>query len=421
MNNETNILMLPPEQVAVTSNIRFALKPYRVQLLAERIMEAGEVHTPLKIEPLPSPGPHGELYTVREGHYRKAAVELLNKKGAGLELPCIVEEPLVGVERIKRQISENNDRENLSPIEMGIAIKALLDENTPKVDIRKLFPRPGGRKGNVAMQDLSNSMLNIYVSFLEFPKNIQKLIHDGRITIGKAMKLYDEPRERWAEIVEKAEAERLAEIDAEEKRDTKLQEAEAKAIEQEAKAKADAEALVNAQKIADVAKAEADAKVNTAAEAFKAKQAADKDSKKQADEHFKAAEADAKAAQAAADKATKEADKLKLKAEANAKLAAERATKLAEARKAANKAADSKKLDTDAAAAALNGGKVKLKGPEIIKLLEQMALPGSFPKVQKIFAAVLSCINSDITDAQLTAECGWITGERKQKPGHVKG
>ncbi len=423
MTPETTTVMLAPESVLVTKNIRFGLKKYRVNSLAESIRDFGRVHTNLKVEPLATPGPNGEQYALREGHYRKAAVELLNKEGAGLELPCTVEEPLEGTSRTLHQISENLDRENLSPMDMAVAINELLVSGMPKKDICTRFSRPGGRKG-LAMQPLSNAMLNIYVSFLEFPKSTQSLIHDGKLGVADAYKLTRRPREEWAAILGKAEETREAEIAAEEKISETFESEQAKVAEQEAKAIADQTALEAAQKIAEAAAAESKAKLDAAAESYKNAQAIpakDKDARKQAEEVFKGKEAEAKAAEKEAEKSKAAAEKLQAKAEANTKLAKERADKLAQARKDATKKLGDKKLDVTAATAAVNGGLVALKGPQILKMLQDLSLPGSFPKVTKIAQAILRCINSEITDAQLLSELGFITGERKDKPKHVKG
>jgi hypothetical protein len=420
---EFQTINLPPSALLVTKNTRYSLLKVKVAALADSIKEVGYIHTNLKVEELAEPGPNGETHWLREGHYRKAAAELLAKDGMEVLLPCTVVEPLEGVKRTKQQISENWDRTDMSPMDMGIAIQELLtpedgSEGMKKVEIRKLFSRAGGRKG-LAMQPLSNAMLNIYLSFLEFPKNIQNLIHEGKLRVHDAYKLSRRPKEEWAGIVAKAEAAREAEIADEEKMEEQFLAEEKKAEETRLKAIADAEALANAQKIAEEKKKEADAKLDAAAQAYKDAQAIpakDKDKKKAADEAFKAKEADAKAAEKLRDAATKEAEKLQAAVDRNKKLAAERAQKLADARAAAAKKQDNVKVDTEAAA---NGGKVKLTGPQMMKVIEDLSLGGSFPKVSLIGQAIKRCFNSDITDTQLLSELGYITGERKDRPKHM--
>ncbi len=396
---ELNYIELTPEQIALTSNVRFGLKKPKVAALAEAIKEAGRVKVNLVVEPLEQEGPNGEMYCLREGNYRHAAVALLRKAGANIVLPCQIEEPLTGVDRLKSQISENWDREDMSPMDMAISIKQLLDAGVKKVDIRPIFSRPGGRKGNSAasaMQPLSNSMLNIYLSFLDFDKKFQNFIHEGRIGVLDAYKTRKRDKSEWPAALAAAEAKALEADKAGEALEAQFLAEEQKALEAEAKAKADKEALVAAEKVAISAKEEAAKKLNDAAEAFKlVGQTQDKDQKKVAEERFKVLEGEAKKLDKDANKFQTEADKLKAKVEGAAKLAAERAAKLAQARKDAAAKAGTGKLKVNDAAEALAGGKVKLKGPEIVALLNQMALPGSFPKVSKIFEAVIRCMKPE--------------------------
>jgi hypothetical protein len=420
-------IMLTPANLLVTKNTRFGLLPVKVKDLAEQIKDAGQVNTYLTVEELAEPGPSGETHWLREGHYRKAAVELLAKEGLEIPLPCTVVEPLEGVSRTKHQISENWHRTDLTPMDMAVAIDELLhpvdgSEGMKKKRVCELFSRAGGRKG-LAMAPLSNSMLNIYLSFLLFPKKIQQLIHEGKIGVLKAHFLSKKDKSEWDVELKKAEDAREAEIKQFEDLEASFVADELKAVEDDKKAKEAAEALINAEKIAADAKATAADKLNAAADALKAAgavPAADKEKKKVAQEQFKAREAEAKQAEKEATEKQAAADKLKQKAEKNLLLAKERAEKLDKARKDAQAKLAGKKLDIGGAEPSAPGdGKVKLKGPEIIKLAEQMALAGSFPKVEKIFKAFLRCINSEITDAQLTSECGWITGERKDRPKHL--
>jgi len=422
----TQIINLTPADILANSNIRYGLKKPRVAGLAEEIKALGYVHTNLTVEPLAEAGPNGESYLLVDGHYRRASVELLAKSGLEIELPCEVVEMGTANARVAHQISKNYSNEQMSPMDMAVAIDRLLnppegEEPMKKVDICNLFPRSGGRKGIATTQPLSNAMLNIYVSFLKFPKDIKTLIHEGRIGVGDAYKLTKKDKSEWPEYVKKAEAAIEASAGELDKLEEQVQAEAKKSEEAEAKAKQDAEALVNAQKVLEAAQAERDAKVNAAAEAFKAKAAvpaSDKDKLKVAVEHFKAAEAEATAADKAASQAKKDADKLQQTVERNQKLAAERKAKLEQARKDQAAKANGKLAVGKAIEAADNGGKVPLKGPQIIALLNQLALPG-FPKVQKIFQAVQRCIASDITDAQLTAELAYITGERKERPKHM--
>lgn len=408
-----NIIMLAPEALVATKNIRFGLKKYRVEALAESIKEFGRVHTPLTVEPIDGTG----TYSIRAGHYRQAAVLKLNKEGAGLQLPCVIEEPTGDQDRLRYQISENLDRENLSPMDMAIAIKDLLDTGMQKVEIREMFMRPGR---DLKMQPLSNAMLNIYLSCLEFPKAIQTKIHNGHFSVSDAYKLSTKPKELWQEILDRAEADRIALADAEDNQETKFLATEHKQAEAEAKAKADAEAYASAQKIAADADAQAKERRAAVLEAFKAANAIpakNKDAKKTAEDALKAKEAEAKAAEKAATDTAAAAEKAAKKVEANNTTAADRKKKLEEARAASAATPPKGKLDIDKAAAKVTGtGTVALTAPEMRKVISDFCLPGSFPKVAEIAKAIQRCFSGVTTDDQCLSELGYLTGERKERP-----
>jgi hypothetical protein len=413
---EQTIMMLPPEALLVGDNIRFSLKKYRIDSLAQSITDLGGVTTPLKVTKLTngSTGPNGEQYMVREGNYRRAAVVKLNKDGAGVLLPCIVEEEgaASGVERLDRQLSENMDREDMSPMDMASTIQKYLALGVSRKDIRNRFQRPGGRKG-LSMQPLSNSMLNIYVSFLQFPKAVQNKIHDGVLGVAAAYELSKSPRDKWEKILERAESNRQSTMDQEQKDEESYEADQAKTLEAEAKSKEQKAAIEEAEKTAAALQKESEAKVTAAAEAYAtAKKIKDKEEKKAAEEAWKALEADSKEAERAALKAATEASKLREKADKSAAVARERAEKLA----AARKAQATGPADIKAAVAQETNGLVKLNGSQMRKVIEDLNLPGSYPLVRLIGYSILRCFNSDITDAQLVSELGFITRERKEKP-----
>jgi hypothetical protein len=266
-------------------------------------------------------------------------------------------------------------------------------------------------------------MLNIYHSFLEFPKEIQEKIHTGALGVKDAYKLTTKPKELWAPILAQAEADRLAELEAESKLDEKFLADEKKRAEAESKAAADKAALEAAEKVAEQAKADAAVKLEAAAAEYKVAQtvpAKDKEAKAKALEAFKAKEKEAKDAEKAASDALAAADKLKQKAEAANKLAAERAEKLAQARREALAKAQKEggKVNIDKAAAKVGGntGPVPLNAMEMRKVMETLALPGSFPKVSQIAQAIQRCFQGISTETQCFAELGFLTGERKERP-----
>jgi hypothetical protein len=415
MENEEAVLMIPPKQLLADSNIRFGLKKFKIEHLAKSIKDLGGIQTPLKVEVLAEPGPNGETHRVREGHYRQAAAIL-----AGVDCPCIevdaVESP---VDRIKFQISENQDRENLSPMDLANTFKELETLGVRRVEMRDMFQRPGGRKGN-AMQPLSFSSIAMHLSFLEFPKNIQDRIHDGRIGVAGAYKLSKQPRENWGAIVEQLEADRLKAVEAEENEDAKYLESQKKEEERQVKLKQDEEATISAQKIAEEAKKVAEDALARSAEAYKEAQATkEKKAKEKAQEKFKVLETDAKIKDKIATDAKAAADKLQLKLDKDKVAAEERRRKLDEARKAAaSKPAGAGEVDK-AAAKVNKTGPVALNAGEMRSVVAGMALPGSFPKTRAIAQAIAQCFAGAITDNQLYSEVSWIVGERKEKPKHV--
>lgn len=415
------ILMLPPEAL-LPMNIRFNLLKFRVDDLAEKIAEAGKVETNLKVEELAEPGPNGETHGIREGHYRQAAVAKLNKQGAGILLPCEVVEASTGVDRILHQISENLDRQDMTPMDIAVAGRKLIEAGMSKVDIRKRFSRPGGRKG-VTMQPISNSQLNIYMSYLDFPKDIQNKIHDGRLRMNAANELAKFPREKWEAILARAEADRVSEIDAEEKQEENYLNSLKKAEEKEAKEKAQAEELQKAEAVAEEASKAADAKLKVATDAYAAAKtvpAKEKEKKAKADEAWKAAENDAKAAQKASEEAAAKAEKIRKQVEERQKAAAERAQKLADARKSGATKSPTGEQVKKAGAKETGNGTTKLNANEMRDVARIVAVQTGFPKAQKIGKALQSCFEGEITDNQFLSELAWIVGDKKEKPKHVK-
>lgn len=419
MDTQTKVVMLNPAVLMASTNIRFGLKKYRVKHLADQIKAVGSVQTPLQVESLSEEGPNGEMYVIRAGHYRHAAVTELNKLGGTYELPCIVEEPLEGVERIKRQLSENLDRENLSVMDTAVAIKDLLEAGMPRVEVREVFVRPSGRKG-LTMQPLSNESLHLYTRLLKLPKAIQTKLHDGTMNLSAANVLLQQPEDKWAGILEKIEADRLAVMDREEKSEDEFLTAEKKETEKSAKEKAESEALETAAITAAAKEKEAAEKLNAAADAYKelsnAKAAGNKEGAKKAEESLKAKESEAKEAEKQATQAKKAAETLQIKRDKNAKLAQERREKLELARKEAAAKAPVKAEDVKKAVAKDKGEHVALNGPEMRKCINELAGPGSFPKVTLIGKSIKKCFDGVTTHAQMLSELGFLTGERKDKP-----
>lgn len=420
--NQT-VQYVPPSALLGDNNSRFGLRPSGVAEMAAAILRDGEILQPLEVTPLEKPV-DGATYRILDGHYRHAAATELAKEHEGVVCPIIVKtEQLSDLERLKRQTSFNFNRQDLSPIDIGMAAKAMLDGGMSRQEVRSVFgsSTSGGRGGKKQeFKPASNSYINMMISFLDFPKDIKAKIHEGVIGVAGAYKLSTKPKEKWAEIVAEAEADRDAEIKAEASREEKYLESVKKdeerlKKEQDLKTAAEAAAtkLKETSAALDVAaKAEADA-----VQALR-KGAAD-DAEK-----AKLAEA-AKTAKEAAEKLVKEAETAKKDVEkANNKLAtlatqaAERAKKLEAARKDAAKKAPAKPIGggaIDKAAAKKGAGNfVALNATQMRTAVDEWALPGSV-KVQAIAAVIKRCFSGELTNQQAYTEMLKVTGESKSK------
>lgn len=415
------IRMVDPSELLVDNVSRFGLRKARVEQLMLEIEEQGEVTTPLDVEELTAPVNSLNLRIV-DGAYRQAAVARLNaEKNAGLKLPVRVHPESDSVTRLKRSISFNLNREDPSPMDMGVAIKALMDAGVPRQEIRDIYRRSGGRKGD-KVQPASNSYINMMVSFLEFPKKIQNLIHDRVLGTAAAYTLTRKPKDKWDEIVNGALDEREKEEKLEVAADEKLLEGLRK--EEAAKDKIETlrkEKEAAAEKLKTLA-ADLDAKAHLEVDAFKATKTAKDDAEKKAlEEAFKARQAESAAATKAAEDAKKEAAKLADKLANAEKAVEERAKKLANAKKAAAKGGkkDAKigpKHIENAAAKAGTGTLVKLNASQMREAVNDWALPGGEPAVvASIFQIVKRCFDSEFTPAQAFKEMNALFAEGKAK------
>lgn len=419
-------VMLPPDAIISDDNIRYSLLPGKLEGLQANILSVGRVHNAIEVEPTDKDG----VYRLNKGHYRHAAVVALNKEGAGLLLPCMVVPAGVDrVVRMKEQISENFNRNDLTPIDIGMACKRLLEEGVSRTEVRSMFSRSGGRKGS-KVQDASNSFINMMMSFLELPKAAQKKIHEGEMSVAEAYqaaRILKKTPEKIDEVLAQWEKD-LAEMKAAEAKDEEKYEAEV-AKEAEAKKKAEdakkeletlsVQVVESSKKVDELAKIETDTYASTK-QLMTSK--AEAETIKAAEAKLKEAQEATKAAIKDVETKKKEKEKLEAKLKSAAENAAERAKKLKEAR---DEAAKKQKKDKKAAPGGMiqkaaekvgaDVNHVPLKLNDIKKYTDNMALPGSFPKVQAIGKALQSCWAGILTDVQLYKELAKITGETKAK------
>jgi ParB/RepB/Spo0J family partition protein len=416
---------LKPEQIQIGSNIRHKILPFRLERLTSEIETDGKVHVPIIVEKLETPNDEGHTHRLIAGEYRTRAVLSLNAKGAGMTIPAIVEEFADDKERLLRQLSENMERENLSPIDEAISIKQLMDLGFPTIEIRKRFSRPGGKGKALKMEPASNSFINMRLSFLNFPAKIQNAIADGRLGVKAAYELTKKSPDKWQEIVDAAEKARIKEYDDEQASEAKLLADEKKRKEQEEKdAKAKQEAEVIATEAAAAAKLVEQRQKEEKA-AFDLKQAAKtKEERAKATEALNAAKKNAEAAlKISEDKAAKAAaaqkklnDRAAKLAEAKARLAAARAARAGGTSPAVPPISDA---DINNAANNIPGANpdgpklVPLNATDMKKVVADLCLPSGYANVQKIGEAFRDCFNSVTTPGQLTTILAQITGEYK--------
>jgi ParB-like chromosome segregation protein Spo0J len=405
---ETGLLQLDPAIVLADDNTRFNLQPHRVNSLAESIMAQGGVMVPVEVEPIPNGSANGHMYRLTTGFYRHAAIQKLNAEGAGLTLPALVHSTANPMDRLKRQLVENMERENQSPMDQAIAIKKLLDAGIPKIEVRQIFARPGRGKGNQPTP-ASNSFINMTLSFLDLPKKAQQSIHAGLIGVAAAYQLTKVAPDQREAVMEQIEAARQKAIEAEERDEERWLSSEKKQAEAEEKRATLKKAMEEAEAKFAGAQAALEAATAKATDAFansKKKYDTIPDKKaastafKEAEQVRKVTESDCNAAQAIFEKShkayTQQEEVTKDRAE---KLAISKTTKPAKGAKDA-KVSD-KDVQTAAKSAGADSGHVMLNAAEMRKTVAELALPGGNEAVREIGAAFQKCFAGEITDKEL--------------------
>ena len=407
MESLHEIQQIEPGLIIADANSRFGLKQTRIDSLSAGITAYGSVHTPLHIETLAEPV-GGKPYRVITGHYRHASVTGLNESGAGLPLPCIVHPPMTPAERLALQLSENMERENQSPMDVAVAMQAMIDTGSTKDQVRAAFARPGGRKGNV-VQPASNSFVNMTLSFLSLPKAIQAKIHSGLVGVAAAYELTKVSPEKRQAVLDKAEAARLEQVNQDDKDEEKFLSTGKKAREAEAKIEADRVALAIAKELATKAATDLATSQAAAVEAYKATKLAeaskDAEVKKKAAVNQKEAEAAVQVVLKAISTSQKQVEKLEKTVESASKHAADRAKVLKKAREEAAKKVKVKgatPAQIKKAAAAVDAtGHQALNAADMRKVVGALMLPGGDPKIIAIGQAFQQCFSGVGTEKSL--------------------
>jgi ParB/RepB/Spo0J family partition protein len=422
MEQNVEVVMLSPSQILADDNLRFGLKTSKINNLVDKIKAAGGVNDPVEVTPL-AESINGYDYKLNVGHYRVAACLKIAESGTEIMVPAIIRDRVTAEARRERQISENLDRENMSPMDCAMAFKTLLDEGWSKMDVRKIFMRPGGAKGN-KQQPISNALLNMYIRFLEFPKDIQKKIHngpeEGGIAVATAYELYKSDPLKWEAILKRAEDNRLAELSRDEKDEEKFLAQERRNEEAAQKQAEEKQKLEDAK--AAASKAESDLKAQSAKviDAFAdAKNEMDEDKRKEKEEILRKLEEEGRAAERANAQAKKELDKQESKVKSAAAQAEERRKKLELIRQDEEKkrkaAATPRPGDIRKASKEL--GDTNHKPISLVDIRETVAglcLPSTTPKVLMIGQAFKEHLAGISTPSQLYSDLQKVVGEYKE-------
>jgi len=431
--NAEKIVLLDPKKVQAAGNTRYALLGFRVDRMAESIIERGGIQQPVEVAELEKPI-DGFTHQLTAGFYRHAGLLKANESGAGLKMPAIVRQPADATDRTRRQVSENRDRENMSPMDEAVAAKQLLDYGVDRAEVRKILARPGGRKG-VTLAPLSNSMLNILLGFNDFPKAIRDKIHDGRLGTAAAYELSRLPKDKWEPVLTKAEANRQAALDRDEREDEKLAKVEeteaqktAREAEKQGKVDAATAAITEAQTELDAAKVDQAAKVTARNEAgqtppnffdlSKDEQAAIQERLTASKTDLRGADKRVGSALKAVEKAQKALDALTqpkaAKAEPEAKTPAatapksDRKGKAGRAKGAGVGPQDVKKAAVDEG---VSTGPVPLTMQDTKRAFETMSR-SRFPKVRAIGMILGKMLTGEVSSGTAETELSVITGER---------
>ena len=388
------LLHLKPEQIVADSNIRFGLKQSRIDSLAADIAEKGGVIVPVEVEPIKN-----GTYSLTSGNYRHAAVTRLNRDGAGLTIPAIIVQS-AGIERLRRQLSENTERENMSPMDEAVAITQLLGEGLTRMEIREIFTRPGLK------EPATNSFLNMRMSFLNFPKKIQNMIHSGEFGVKAAYFLTREPEDKWEPILARAVKETAEETAFEGKIEAEYLASVKKEEEAKVKAETATSELTKAMEVLKVTEDTYKTATEAAAAAYetqtKMPSKSTKEEKEAAAKEFRAKQAEALAAKKALETAQSDERKLKEKATKAADHAREIAEKLTKAReekaaKPVSPAAISKAADKEGSSVNKNKG---MNPTQIKEAIYLFMAPGATPKVALIGKALIRLV-TNLTSARM--------------------
>ena len=420
------LVHIDPSSVLADDNSRFGLKDTRIESMAASIIESGGVNLPIEVQ-----SHNGKGYPLTSGFYRLAGTLLANEQGAGLTIPALIVPLATSLDRLRRQLSENMERENQSPMDKAVAIKRLLDEGVSKMEIRTIFSAPGGRKG-LKIQPASNSFINMTVSFLDLPKAIQAKIHLGLVNVGAAYQLTRSTPDKQDAVLAAAEKERDASITRDEKEEEAFLSKERRGQEAVEKAKGAEKDLELARESLTKAEGDHKAKVEAETAAYTAKaslkpKSAPKKTKDTLEEAFHSAASNTKAAERAveiAQKAVTKGEEQIAKTSQTADAAKARLKKLQEAKEAKDtkgkRAVSSTQVKKAAQKAGAGTSYVSPSAKQIRDIFSLLALDAGVhnSKLQAIGKALLKFGTGEYTDAQLVRSLQGVVGEVPKSKAH---
>jgi hypothetical protein len=284
-------------------------------------------------------------------------------------------------------------------MDQAVAMKRLMDSGLSRAEVREVFRRPGGRKGNKT-QPISNSYLNMLISFLDFPKKIRDKIHNDEIGVAAAYELHKAHPDKWEGILDDIEADMVKLAETEEKEETKYLADQKKAEEaQQKQTEAKTEFETAAQKLSE-AQELVKTRTEVANRYYEATKVTtlDKEARKAAEKDFATAEQARRVAVSNASTAEIDVNKLKATAEKASALAKERLDRLVKARAAKKQVSPQ---DVKKGVAAANSGVVPLNAAEMRKVVEELCLPGGPQGVIEIGKAFRDCFAGITTEKQL--------------------
>lgn len=423
-----SVLLVRPEE-----NIRHSISRPSIEKMKDDIMNSagGRIETRIVVEELSDEekaSSPGKTYIVRKGNIRTLAAQELNDEGKGVLAPITVTKFTSPLQRITRQIAENAVRRDLTPIDEAVAIKMAMDNGATRQDLMRAFSSPS--QDGKRLEPASNSFLNMRLSFLEFPKDIQNRIADGRLNVRGAYLLSTYDKDSWKPMLAKIDADRKAEWDKMKAAEEKLTKNEEAAL----KAAQDLEELEKKAALAkDLVKSTGEAEKITATEArnafdgfMKLAGAKKSDAKSKAEETKKATEAQHAAAQTAYTKAKEEADKVQKKLDEAKKKAAEKAAKQAQLeekrKKHFNQSPTHAELQSAAAATGAKGKKQDNNGPVpaniatmrfFVESLNKLSSVNQ-PKVKAIAEVLQAALDGKHTDGSFYKAVSIVCNEWKE-------